>query len=105
MLTLVQGRRLREYPTGMSLAVPPIVTSVTHMATHGSVDNTIPQTTPQALGPDIKPIDIKFDLNRQEVIFETGQSNPVRNGDWVVITTPGVQTNGFGARRLPVKLP
>ncbi|KAH7346789.1 hypothetical protein BKA65DRAFT_399825 [Rhexocercosporidium sp. MPI-PUGE-AT-0058] len=85
------ARRLREYPTGMSLAVPPVLSSVTaasyagrmHYPASGTPVDEIPDAS-------LLQIEVKFDFHRQEVTFNSSlPSSPVRNGDWVVITATG----------------
>jgi ubiquitin-conjugating enzyme E2 Q len=34
-------------------------------------------------------LDVKFDLNRQELIFEEGSTCPVQFGNWIVVSTVG----------------
>ena len=76
----------------MSLSVPPVTTSVTQTNTgrlgmdpRGSV----PAPPSEELSaPTI--IEVRYDVGRQELVFETGSGvSPVRNGDWVVITPTG----------------
>ncbi|KAH9220067.1 hypothetical protein DL95DRAFT_443142 [Leptodontidium sp. 2 PMI_412] len=81
------ARRLREYPTGMSLAVPPVLNSVTASSYAGRMNYQAPGTPVDAL-PDMKSlqIEVKVDFHRQEITFDAAlPSCPVRNGDWVVV--------------------
>ncbi|KAK2629920.1 hypothetical protein QTJ16_000740 [Diplocarpon rosae] len=66
------AQRIRDYPTGMSLVVPPVMGS--GISNSSPIDD-LAKTE----------IDIRFDQNRQEVTFDNLQSSPVRNGEWVVI--------------------
>ena len=88
------NQRLREYPTGMSLAVPAVVARRTKFLStaHRAL---VPQMAgPEAPATDAEAaqslIDVKFDLNRHEVVFDASQEGcPVRKGDWVVVVTVG----------------
>ncbi|TVY68712.1 Ubiquitin-conjugating enzyme E2 Q2 [Lachnellula suecica] len=92
------NQRLREYPTGMSLMVPEVVTLRTaNVASHYAAQrlssltpngNAIPDAASSSTHPFLR--DIKADLGRHEVIFEDGKEVcPVRNGEWVVVTVAG----------------
>ncbi|KAL2069945.1 hypothetical protein VTL71DRAFT_14625 [Oculimacula yallundae] len=85
------ARRLRVYPTGMSLSVPPVQSSVTNYSYGGGRAPQIAGEAPDQLS-DFKSLlhEVKFDIQRQEITFDPGLSScPVRNGDWVVITAAG----------------
>lgn len=86
-LTEWQNRRLREYPTGMSLSVPSVTSSVTRAfgqhVYHQQQAVSI-ATTDVQLG-----VDVKLDLNRQELIFEDNETCPVQAGNWIVVNAPG----------------
>jgi hypothetical protein len=87
------NQRLREYPTGMSLAVPAVVARRTNY--QPSMHHRVQQLAgTEAAATNAEPvqslIDVKFDLNRHEVVFNASQEGcPVRKGDWVVVTTAG----------------
>jgi ubiquitin-conjugating enzyme E2 Q len=71
----------------MSLSVPPVASYVTRaFVSYGyhqpAVSAAVPN--PQQIG-----LDVKFDLNRQELIFEEGQICPVQFGNWIVVSTAG----------------
>jgi len=72
----------------MSLSVPPVASSVTRAymphAYHVPISNPPPATETQV------GLDVKLDLNRQEVIFEEGQTCPVYTGHWIVVNAPGI---------------
>lgn len=93
-----QARRLREYPTGMSLSVPPVLSSVTGSTYAGRIHPTVPKNgaKPAMEIPDASSlqVEVKFDLQRQEVTFvdEKLMSSPVRNGDWIIIIAAGKST-------------
>ncbi len=69
----------------MSLNVPPIIN-------RNCITNAYPQhhLNATATNPQIVGLDVKFDLNRQEVIFEEYQTCPVQFGNWIVISTAGM---------------
>jgi len=77
----------------MSLAVPAVAARRTNY--HPTMHHHLPQvagTEPPATNaqPVQSLIDVKFDLNRHEVVFDASQETcPVRKGDWVVVTTAG----------------
>ncbi|KAH7397638.1 hypothetical protein BKA64DRAFT_672448 [Cadophora sp. MPI-SDFR-AT-0126] len=83
------ARRLREYPTGMSLSVPPVLSSVTGGNYAGRMHYHPPKPNSATEIPDASSlqVEVKFDFHRQEVTFvdEKLLSSPVRNGDWVVV--------------------
>ncbi|XMA17142.1 hypothetical protein WAI453_009933 [Rhynchosporium graminicola] len=82
--------RIRDYPTGMSLAVPPVQNSVTHLSYGGRIQQAAP-TAPRSI-PGNKSLlhEVKLDSQHQEVTFELSLTScPVRNGDWVVIAASG----------------
>jgi ubiquitin-conjugating enzyme E2 Q len=85
----LQNRRLREYPTGMSLSVPPVYTSVTRSFLPPT--NFYHQQPVVATDPNDAQVgvDVKLDLNRQELIFEDNETCPVQVGNWVVVSVPG----------------
>src|SRR4051794_37475791 len=83
----VKNQRLREYPTGMSLAVPPVLNNVT--VSRGGPNWVQPPTQPAATAIDQvnHNLKVRFDTGRNEVIFDV-EKCPVRAGDWVVLTCP-----------------
>jgi hypothetical protein len=78
----------------MSLAVPPVTTSFTHAyggLRHGFVPSKpqsqqTPSTQETLL---VTNFEVKFDLSRQEIMFDGKSPCPIRNGDWIVVTTAG----------------
>ncbi|KUJ15334.1 uncharacterized protein LY89DRAFT_783500 [Mollisia scopiformis] len=87
------SQRLREYPTGMSLMVPPVVNRITQAyASYGM--RQIPQSSTAAVpvaSADLGGLvlDVLFDTGRQELLFEAGQSPTLRVGDWLVVNLVG----------------
>jgi len=77
------NRRIREYPTGMSLAVPPIgnlfITNPTSMSRYQLA---VPKS--QAAEPPDTTINVRFDQIHQELVFDA-ETSPVRNGDWILL--------------------
>jgi ubiquitin-conjugating enzyme E2 Q len=75
----------------MSLSVPPVASTVTQLMGSAHQHHQQQGESRTDAGQDIsdKLVTVKYDLNRQEVIFEDGKSCPVRNGDWIVITPAG----------------
>lgn len=87
-------QRIREYPTGMSLSVPPVKTHVTtkYAGRYGMV---APTTYNPIDGHTVPEIEVKFDQGRQEIMFEDTSTCPVRNGDWIVITVPNLVSTHY----------
>jgi len=74
----------------MSLMVPPVANNVTKAYTSGYSHMHNQLQAPAEGLPNVSDlVDVKFDTNRQEIMFGDGKSNPVRNGEWVVIVIPG----------------
>ncbi|CZR58141.1 related to ubiquitin conjugating enzyme [Phialocephala subalpina] len=91
--TSAYNQRLREYPTGMSLMVPPVSARITQAYTTGYGHRSLqpPAVTTVAVPADVASLlhDVQFDINRHEMLFDAGQSCPVRIGEWVVVTVVG----------------
>jgi ubiquitin-conjugating enzyme E2 Q len=99
-----RGRRLREYPTGMSLSVPPMpqvpFTDPTYV--HGVLRT--PHSVPQPLRTqrmgDIAvngrndSYTVKYDHVRQEAVLDSSKTCPLRRGDWITLIYPGKSTSG-----------
>ena len=75
----------------MSLSVPPVAASVTRTfpshAYYQPQQANSPTTNETQAG-----LDVKLDLNRQELIFEEGQACPVQVGHWIVVSVAGTFT-------------
>ncbi|KAK6585901.1 hypothetical protein PZA11_000958 [Diplocarpon coronariae] len=82
---LTQPRRIRDYPTGMSLVVPPVMGPVTTAYGTGRLVPASFDAHSPTLDVSKAQIGIRFDRNRREVTFYGFESSPVRNGEWVVI--------------------
>jgi hypothetical protein len=91
-----QNKRLREYPTGMSLAVPLLPNSLLFgpvggayiASTYAPVETTKSAATPASLFEKVK-----FNPSADEIVFHTPDKCPVRPGDWIVLMCNG--TGGF----------
>jgi ubiquitin-conjugating enzyme E2 Q len=84
----MKSQGLREYPTGMSLAVPPILDKRTarlggSMHGYGPPPHYTGATTPDQRDQFFK---VKFDSGHNEVVFGT-EKCPVRAGDWIMVTS------------------
>ena len=107
-----KGERLRDFPVGMGLMVPPSHTGLFSNAQAPVMPslpaglNVRPQvaakgvdqpTTPTSedilnLGMDAsrKPHKVNFDFTKREMVFtETTLGNPLKKGDWIVIQVSG----------------
>ena len=86
------ARRLKEYPDGLSLTVPPndsLSYSVPEPYNRYGVPNPQPPETKQPRA-DVPTYDVGFDGDRLEVIFfNQPQVCPVRRGDWIVMKVEG----------------
>ncbi|KIN03673.1 hypothetical protein OIDMADRAFT_158409 [Oidiodendron maius Zn] len=93
-----KAQRIREYPTGMCLLIPPPTGPITNpVAPHGqSIAPTV--SPPAAIGSmrsasrpgfNFDALDVKYDLARKEIIVKDDQPCSLRNGDWVVVTPLG----------------
>ncbi|CAG8960624.1 hypothetical protein HYFRA_00013502 [Hymenoscyphus fraxineus] len=86
------NQRLREYPTGMALLVPPVTIKTSRDGNNGRYytpnprDSTSSTVHPKTLTP---AMEVKFDAGRQEIIFDGRKydKSPVKKGDWVVVST------------------
>ena len=80
------NQRIREYPTGMSLSVPSVSTSVTSFRpTSRSFQPPILPAQVPVEEPPNSAVDVKFDLCRQELLFDNSTTCQIRRGDWIVI--------------------
>lgn len=103
----VVGRRIRQYPTGMSLSVPPVVEAlsiagsyrgmyspaayspVTYQPPAYPLSAGSPQVSPSADGKTAggqgDSYKVRYDPVRQEVVLED-RPCIIRRGDWIVLT-------------------
>ena len=88
--TAALNRRLREYPTGMSLHVPPVMTGVTNSSNGRFNIFSAPPTVAPVAASTVNFTEVKYDIGRHEIIFaETVATCPVHGGEWVAIVLPG----------------
>ena len=81
----------------MSLSVPPVTSSVTRaFAAHAYYQ---PQANSPTANETQAGLDVKLDLNRQELIFEEGQTCPVQAGHWIVVNVAGTVTALEGIKK------
>lgn len=88
----MQNQRIRDYPTGMALLVPPVMFNVTNptISRYGGHN---PNRSGIAI--DVKNLDksveVKFDPVSKEITFDNQayDKSPVNVGEWVVIIAPG----------------
>jgi ubiquitin-conjugating enzyme E2 Q len=71
----------------MSLSVPPVSTTVTRAFANYNYHQ--PQVNSPTTSEAQVGLDIKLDLNHQEIIFEEGQACPVQAGHWIVVSVAG----------------
>ncbi|EKD17715.1 uncharacterized protein L3040_008100 [Drepanopeziza brunnea f. sp. 'multigermtubi'] len=97
--------RLRDYPTGMSLSVPPttITAPVTTAALVGLGSHQKFEDTNRSRNafkdPATVSMEVRFDHSRHEVICDDLETSPVHTGAWVIITA----ANGFAAEHYRVE--
>lgn len=77
----------------MSLSVPPVTSRVTEAyAGRHLMRQPSPAQSPSPATLDLTThlLACQLDVLRQELTFETTSSNPVRVGEWVVVTSAGM---------------
>ncbi|EPE33440.1 UBC-like protein [Glarea lozoyensis ATCC 20868] len=81
------NKKLREYPTGMSLAVPLLPNGMYATAGGAYIPPTYAPTEPtQSAATPTPPLEkVKFNPGADEIVFETLGKCPVRTGDWIVL--------------------
>ncbi|CAN9093488.1 unnamed protein product [Alternaria alternata] len=89
-----RASRLREFPTGLSLAVPPPVSNDTDYVQvqlpriWASPADTAQPVPPQASTPPPAALSMRFKAASLEMLFDDArQTCPVSNGQWIVIRT------------------
>jgi len=110
----VRGRRLREYPNGMSLSVPPTgdTSSIVnpyrgayHPVTfYPQAPPTIDGRTTPVHGDSYK---VRYDAVRQEIVLEQDRVCPIHRGDWIVLTSTATATATAtnGKPQVPINFP
>ncbi|TKA34311.1 hypothetical protein B0A50_00291 [Salinomyces thailandicus] len=85
------GGKLKDYPDGLALMIPPINPAGSAAAAHGyySQPNTAPlQQGQNSASADCNVYDVGFDKDRLELIFfEKPAQCPVRRGSWILLRT------------------
>jgi ubiquitin-conjugating enzyme E2 Q len=93
-----KGRRIREYPTGLSLQVP-LLSSPQASSRSYHDDSFMRYETPPVPSPQPSvtagtedsskdPGIVKYDSLSHEIILDADQSFPLRRGDWIVLSEP-----------------
>jgi hypothetical protein len=78
----------------MSLAVPPVTSTITTEYKPRAYlhPGTLTMATPAVdAQPAYVPLNVSFDSHHHEILFNEESFSPVRNGDWVTITLLGKQ--------------
>ncbi|QSZ37655.1 hypothetical protein DSL72_008754 [Monilinia vaccinii-corymbosi] len=100
--TSAWGNRIREYPTGMSLSVPPAIVPAGHTmlptVSSAIINGSNPASKPSSINPQGNVYDVDYDAQTQEATFEKGNVL-VHNGDWVRIFI-GLGPGGFVTQAL-----
>ena len=93
----MRGRRLREYPTGMSLSVPPVGDVLPVIGPYRSLYSpagAYPQAPPSMDGKAAEvygeSYKVRYDPIRQEIVLEQDKPCPIRRGDWIVLITTAI---------------
>ncbi|KAG9187472.1 ubiquitin-conjugating enzyme E2 Q [Alternaria panax] len=87
------ANRLRDFPTGLSLAVPPPVSNerdyfTVQTQTYTSAANPPQPVLPQAKMPPPAALSMRYKASALEMLFDDArQACPVSNGHWIVIWT------------------
>lgn len=89
----MQNQRIREYPTGMALLVPPVMSNVTNrtVARFGGHYQNQASITVEATKSLEKAVEVKFNPVSKEITFDNQayDKSPVNVGEWVIISTSG----------------
>jgi ubiquitin-conjugating enzyme E2 Q len=86
-----KAQRLREYPTGMSLAIPPAkdASSIPNHNNMGFNQKSIIETEPGLSREPQTSIEVRYDSEKQEIILEQENAPSLRRGDWIILRGPG----------------
>ncbi len=102
--------RLRDFPTGLSLAVPPAVSNEKDYSTlqpHYSYHAPPVQQTPTKTVALAQPtaINMRYNADTKEMLFDDRlQACPVMNGNWIVIRTDDDTSKAFHCRVVDASL-
>ena len=88
------ARKLKDYPSGLGLMVPPIESGALAAATVPGMYASVapqPSAVPALQALPILPVyEVGFDRERQEIIFHVvPEKCPVKAGSWIVLKTKG----------------
>lgn len=111
-----RGGRLRDFPTGLSLAVPPTVSTEKEYASlqqqpppptysaYGIVP--VPQLAAHVkAGKAVHALRMRYNAQTNEMLFEDrSQTCPVVNGNWIVVRTDDDPENALHCRVIDVSL-
>ncbi|KAH8730945.1 hypothetical protein GQ44DRAFT_823083 [Phaeosphaeriaceae sp. PMI808] len=89
-----QGR-LRDFPSGLSLAVPPAASNIMYPASEGLqerawvVTQSLPSTEQASASLPQQSTKVKFNAATNEILFyaEKGELCPVVNANWIIVRT------------------
>jgi ubiquitin-conjugating enzyme E2 Q len=73
----------------MSLSVPPVYTSITRSFLPPMTFYNQQQVVATPPNDAQVGVDVRLDLNHQELIFEDNETCPVQVGNWIVVSIPG----------------
>lgn len=87
----VYCQRIREYPDGMSLSVPPVLAQCTTSFATG-LRGSAPEVPIQGSGrteASKVTISVLFDAAKSEIIFNSSSTdgNPLKKGDWIMLSS------------------
>ena len=85
------SRKLKEYPDGLSLTVPPSDPSYTVAEPYNRYGQPNPQPAEvKQPRPEVPTWEVGFDADRLEIIFfNKPETCPVKRGDWIVMKVEG----------------
>lgn len=72
----------------MSLSVPPITSNITQAFVPRAY-SVQPLLGPTSTNDTLSGLDVKLDVNRQELIFEDIHVCPLQVGNWIVVNVAG----------------
>jgi ubiquitin-conjugating enzyme E2 Q len=106
-----RSNRLKDFPTGLSLAVPPPVANEKEyvMVQHSHYDryNQPAQQAPaQTFGTQVAPaLSMRYNAVTREMLFDNAQqASPVSNGNWIVIRTDDTPSRPLHCRVVDASL-
>ncbi|KAK4504097.1 hypothetical protein PRZ48_005012 [Zasmidium cellare] len=99
------ARKLKEFPDGLSITVPPVDTKAYNVIDsgvgirgRGYVEPATPKKK-RSTSKEIIKHDVGLDLNKGEIIFQDQSKGcPVRRGGWIVMNTDSVKDHDLHCR-------